>query len=405
MVKRHKVSLAALLMVVLAILAACGSKNAPSGSGGTPSGTVKEVPAQAKDVKPIRIGVLLPLSGPFSSLGIPEDEAISLAADLLNQAGGINGAMVELVKYNTESAPDKTQEYYRTLVEKDKVPVVLGPSVTAECYPLEPLSRRFEVPVYCLSAADLPEQYPWFFASWADFGSVSQGISNWMKENGHKSIGIIHSTDASGQLYLKRMQEAAAKNGLTVAGSESFNLNDVNMLPQVTKIQQQRPDVIYVASTGKPASIVLKNLVQAGLDLPTVIPMGNASYDFVKVVGGELPKNNVVTGPKLLIPSHLQSNDPDKAGIDKFVKAFEEKYKKKPDLVAGLGWDAFGLVVEAIKKSGASPKAIRDTLETMSYRGTTGNIQLSAKDHRGVHEDAVYMVTIKDGVFMPYKKP
>jgi len=75
-------------------------------------------PAQAADKKPIRVGLLLSLSGPAASFGIPERDAIQILTKRINEQGGVNGHSIELVVYDDETNPTQAARGVRQLVRQ-----------------------------------------------------------------------------------------------------------------------------------------------------------------------------------------------------------------------------------------------------------------------------------------------
>ena len=116
----------------MSLLAGC------SGGDGTPAATVASTVATDSSTPPrrnvdgrLRIGVWLPMSGPAATLGTPLMTAVNLAVAEINDAGGVNGQMVELAERDEGSDPATAFQSLRELLDEEQVDVIVGPGLVA----------------------------------------------------------------------------------------------------------------------------------------------------------------------------------------------------------------------------------------------------------------------------------
>ena len=99
------------------------------------------------------------------------------------------------------------------------------------------------------------------------------------------------------------------------------------------------------------------------------------------------------------------ANHPQKSVLESYKKEYEAAYGEDVCTFGGHAYDALTLVVAAIEAQGATRDQIRDGLESLAnIVGTAGVFTFSAEDHNGLSLDALIMLTVKDGKFVPYKK-
>ena len=100
----------------------------------------------------------------------------------------------------------------------------------------------------------------------------------------------------------------------------------------------------------------------------------------------------------------LSDADPQKHLIEEFVREYSQAYKD-PGVMVSYGADAAYIVVEALKKAGDRPAAIRDAIEnTTGYVGLSGVYNMTPTDHNGLSLDDVVLIKVQDGKFRLVKK-
>ncbi|MEO7007942.1 MAG: ABC transporter substrate-binding protein, partial [Caldimonas sp.] len=192
----------------------------------------------------------------------------------------------------------------------------------------------------------------------------------------------------------------AARRGLDVM-YESFNPSDTDMTPQLGKIKGADVQAI-VCWTVTPAGVVfLKQAQQLGLDKLTLVH----SYGFVDQrymqLAGDAAKNLLLISVKFPVGADLPDADPQKARIAALTKAFEAKFKRKPNQFAAQTYDAIYLVKTAIEKAGSTDHAkVRDALAGISgWQGVGGVFNFAKDRHSGLSKDDLVLVNYRDGAF------
>ena len=143
---------------------------------------------------------------------------------------------------------------------------------------------------------------------------------------------------------------------------------------------------------------------QAGWDAPLFQSHGYGNIKYVEA-GGAASNGIIFPAGRLLIEDLLPAGHPQKALLTKYIHDYESKYKETASTFGGHGYDAFIILVAAIKAGGADREKIRTAIENIkNFPGTGGIYNFSATDHGGLGIDAFEMMTVKDGKFVPYTK-
>jgi branched-chain amino acid transport system substrate-binding protein len=146
---------------------------------------------------------------------------------------------------------------------------------------------------------------------------------------------------------------------------------------------------------------VARNYVQLGLDTPLLFSHSAPNAQFLQQAGDAA---NGVTMPtnKITVVGLVAPSDPQKPVLDSYARAFESKYNRPADQFGGHAYDALQIIVEVIKRGGDTPARLRDGIEnTRNHVGVTGVFNYGENNHSGMSPDALLMVTVENGKFVP----
>jgi branched-chain amino acid transport system substrate-binding protein len=367
------------------------------------------VPALAQDA--YRVGAIFSITGPGSSLGIPErDTALMLEAEL-NAKGGIRGPdgkvhPLKLVIYDDASDETKAVLAAKKLIDEDKVVAIVGTTLSGTSLAILDTIQKAEIPlVSCAAAVKIVEpvaERKWVFKTPQSDHLIVGILVDYLKARGLTRVGWLNVDYAFGQLGWIEFEKAAQKAGLTIAANEKFGQKDVDMTAQLTRVKAAGPQAVIVWSIPPSASIATKNFADLGLRAPLFQSHGVGNKMFIQLAG---PAANGVVFPagKLLITEHLADNDPQKAVLLAYAKEFEVRYGSR-NTFGGHAWDAVQIVVKAMEKGGADRARVRGAIEGIrNFVGITGVFDFSPTDHNGLDSRAVTMTQIVDGQWRPAK--
>ncbi len=162
-----------------------------------------------------------------------------------------------------------------------------------------------------------------------------------------------------------------AANGGKIIAQESYRQKDEDFGEQITRLQDAKPDVIFVPGYYQEVGLFIKQAREAGITVPLLGGDGWDSTALVRIAGAEALNNAYFS-------NHYSPQDGSPAQ-NRFVAGFRQEYKTAPSAIGALGYDAALLILEAIKKANsADPEKIRDALENIETEGVTGKISFDA---------------------------
>lgn len=351
-------------------------------------------PSSAADT--IKIGSFLAVTGPASFLGDPELKTLQLYVDEINQQGGLLGKPVELIHYDTGGNAKEAVNFFKRLVKKDKVDIILGGSSSGESLAVMPLAEEEEIPFISMAGAVkiIEPVQKWTFKTPHTDRMAAAKIYEDMKRRGITKVALITGDGGFDKSGREESLKLAPEYGIEIVADESYGNKDTDMTAQLTKIRDSGAQAILNFGFGTGPAIVTKNVRQLGIELPLYQSHGVASKKYIELAG-EAANGVRLPAAALLVPEKLTDDDPQKAAL----LAYKQKYEAAHGDVSTFGghaYDAFVIAVEAIKRAGTTDKAkVRDAIEqTQGLPGTAGIFNMSATDHMGLGLDAFKMLQI-----------
>jgi branched-chain amino acid transport system substrate-binding protein len=360
-------------------------------------------PALAQEV--YRIGAIFSVTGPGSSLGIPErDTALMLEAEI-NARGGVKGPdgklrPIKIVVYDDGSDETKAVLAAKKLIDEDRVTAIVGTTLSGTSLAIVDTVQKAEIPtVSAAAAAKIVEpvaERKWIFKTPQSDHLIVGVLVDYFKAKGLTRVGWLNVDYAFGQQGWIEFERAAQKAGLAVVANEKFGQKDVDMTAQLVRVKAASPQAVVVWSIPPSASIATRNFADLGLKAPLFQSHGVGNKRYIELAG---PAANGVVFPagKLLVAEQLADADAQKAVLLGYARDFEAKYGPR-NTFGGHAWDAIHIVVRAMERAGADRTKVRAAIEeTRNFVGITGVFDFSPADHNGLDRRAVVMIEIVDG--------
>jgi branched-chain amino acid transport system substrate-binding protein len=334
-------------------------------------------PAQA-DVK---IGVVLALTGPNASLGVPYRKGVELLPK------EIGGEKIQLIFLDDASDPSTAVRNAQKLITDDKVDFLIGGSNTPASQAMANVTQREQVQQMSLAPAAHPaDKNQWLVAIPQPANLWAAALVKDMLKRKVKTVAFIGFSDPWGDICYNALKEVGEKNGLKIVTNERYARADTSVTGQVLKIIAAKPDAVLVGGSGTPGALPHIALAERGYKGPV--------YAIA------------VTGP-IGAYDQLPASNP--------IRKVSEEFIAKYDAINGKGsWNGFaafsydGMLVleEAIKQAlkKAKPgtpefrKAVRDELRNVKELvGTNGVYHFPEGSSYGVDERSVILVQVKNG--------
>lgn len=238
-----------------------------------------------------RIGALTPLTGAGSAYGPGMQQAIRMAVDEVNAAGGAGGYKLELFTEDTQTKPDAAVLAAKKLIEVNKVQAVLGTwssGVTLAVMPLTDAAGLIEMNVSGAPAISIQDKKDlvWRFQATNDrFGAAFSEIC---VKRGFKRPATMAFNNASGLGNVQGFAKAWKKRGGEVVAEVVYEPNRPSYRSELQTILNAKPDVIVTGSYLPDTTILLREWWQSGVDVKWVIPGWAANPDLIKALGAEV---------------------------------------------------------------------------------------------------------------------
>ena len=344
----------------------------------------------------IRIGVNYELSGGVATYGQSSVDGIELAIKQVNEAGGIDGKKITLIKYDNKSEPQEATTLANKLIEQDKVVAILGPATSGSFLSQIPVAEKSKVPVASGSAtADEVtvdesgvKEYAFricFSDSYQGTGMATYALNNLSKT---KAVIIMDNSSDYGKGLAENFEKTFTEGGGTIVAKESFVKGDTDFNAILTSIRSEDFDVIFLPGYYEEAGLIIKQARDLGIDVPILGADGFDSPDLVKLAGEDALND-------IYFSNHYSSLDEDPLVVQ-FIEDFNEEYGREPDAFNALGYDLAMVVVDGLKRAGkVDREALKDALaSTEDFAGVTGSFSID-ENHNPVK--AIVVISLKDG--------
>jgi branched-chain amino acid transport system substrate-binding protein len=362
---------------------------------GALSAVLAAAPLAAGAADPYEINAIIAQTGGGAFLAGAQLTAFRAIEQNVNKAGGINGRPLKFVIHDDTSNPQVSVQLLASIIAQ-KVPVILGSSLTGSCEAMLPLVKTGPV-LFCFSPGIYPAAGSYAFTSGISFHDQGEAIFRYFRANGVKRVAVLATTDASGVGIAHSFDEELSEPvnaSITIVDRETYNPTDLTVSAQMARIKAAKPDLLLSATAGTPTGTLLHGMFDGGLnDLPVLLGAGNESYAQMKAYAAFLPKNIYFPGIASLVEDQI---------TDPQTKALVVQYKKDlasfgvtGDYLQTTAWDPIMIVVAALRKIGPNATAdqIRDYIVNLTgFVGINGPYNLKARPQRGLDSNAIYIV-------------
>jgi len=355
-----------------------------------------------KEKEAYKVGAVFSVTGRTSFLGEPEKKTAVMIAEAINKVGGINGHPLELVIYDDESDETKAVLAVKRLLKKDKVPVIIGPSLSGNTLAVVKVMNDAKVPLVSCAASNkivtpVVDRHWIFKVPQSDTHAVEK-IYDHLLKNGINKIAIMSVSTGFGASGREELLRLAPQVGIEILADERYGPKDTDITAQLTRIRGTDAQAIVNWSVGPTQVLAVKNWHDLGMtSIPFYQSHGFGSRKNIKLAAGAAEGVFCPLG-RVNIPDLVPADNPQKKIIEIYNKAYQEKYSEPVSSFGGHGWDALNLVIDALKAVGPDSAKIRDYIETRTnFIGQHGVFNFSPTDHNGLTKEAFEMVVVKDG--------
>jgi branched-chain amino acid transport system substrate-binding protein len=339
----------------------------------------------------VKIGFNVPLTGFAAADGKSALNGAKLAVKQANQAGGINGKMIELVVYDDQASPKQAVPISNKLIEKDKVVAAISGSYSGATRAAAGVFQSAEIPYISAYAVHPEITKAGNYVFRTSFMGEVQGRAG-AKLIGatlqRKRVVLITLKNDFGKSLAAGFKEAAGQFNLQIVNEYEYSIKDRQFGPIVAKVKADAPEAIYATGYFFTAGPLVSQLRAAGITVPVIGQEGYDSEQFIKIAG-KASEGTIITTSL--------DRDSNSSETRSFISEFEAMAGHKVDMVAASGHTAMKVLVAAMKKAGTtSPSAIRNAIAQTNLVASTGSISFN---DLGEVQKNVQVQVVRDGDF------
>jgi branched-chain amino acid transport system substrate-binding protein len=360
------------LLAASLAMSACGSRaeQAPGGEAGA--------------AKVAKIGVIAPLSGPLSSLGLGIKNSVDLAIKQANEKKTIPGWTLEMDAQDDQATPDVGKNAATKLAGDNDVVAVVGTLNSSVSQSVQPVLSGAQItqvspantnPTLTKGAdlANPKRPYPGYFRTCTTDSVQGPFAAKYLLDKGIKKVATIHDKKAYGQGLVAAFTEAFKTGGGEVVAAETINPDDTDFSAVIGKVKSANPELVYYGGEFPQAGPLSQQAKSAGLTVPLMGGDGIKDDAYIELGGktsdGDLATN--VGAPPESLPSAKQ-----------FISDYEAGGYKEPYAAYGAySYDAANAIINALKTSLASASdaksaraATIDAMGKVSFDGASGKV-------------------------------
>jgi branched-chain amino acid transport system substrate-binding protein len=347
---------------------------------------------RARAADDIIVGAAVPITGAFAASGLQYYNALRLAQDDINAAGGIAGRRLKIVFEDTQANNSVAVNAFVKLVQQNRPAFVFLPGLSTQVLAMEPEVLKAKVAaVHAGGAMSIQERKnPWMFrarpADSLGAGAIAFGITEVLKKN---KPGILYAQDDYGTGAANTLEAALAKSGISVVGKEAFNPRDNDFSAQLLALKNKGADLLVCFNYNRDGALILKQRKSLGLAIPVVAGTGMVAPATLDLVDAD-DLAGVYSTADTLLGAAISPASAD------FVKRYSERFKMRPDSFGTSYYDGALMLAEALKKVGPDAEKLRGWFAALKdFKGMARSYSTDPATNNMAH--SVVLVSVKPG--------
>lgn len=305
------------------------------------------LPRFAYAADPVKIGLILPMTGPFASTG----RQIAAACRLYMAKNGdtVAGRKVELIlKDDTGLAPETTKRIAQEMVVQDKVTFLAGFGLTPLAFAAAPVATEAKTPMIVMAAGTqvIPQRSPYIVRTGFTLPQTTSPIAGWAYKNGIKRVFTLVTDYAPGldseKTFITRFKEAGGE----IVESVRTPLRNPDYGPFLQRAKDSKADALFVFVPSGEGLAVMKQFDERGLKQAGMRMIGPGDVvddDLLESMGA--PAVGVITSFHY---SAAHESPENRAYVDGMMKA---NNGMRPNFHSVGGYDGMHVIYESMKKT------------------------------------------------------
>ena len=354
------------------------------------TGGVLPFGAFATQEGPVKIGVIISMSGQFASTG----KQVAAAIELYQKQHGTSVAGREvqvIIRDDGGVAPDATRRIAQELVTRDKVDVLAGFALTPLAYATAPIATQSKTPMVVMAAATsaVVDRSPYVVRTGFTLPQVTQPLSQWASAQGITKAMTFVSDYGPGidaeKVFVKNFEAAGGE----IIESIRAPLMNPDYAPFLKRVKDSKPEALFVFVPSGEGAAFIKQFYERGLadDGIQLICTGDVLDDDLMGTIGDVAID--------VVSSHHYSAAHESEKNQEYVTAFKEHTGgSRPNFHSVGAYDGMHLIYQALEKTGgdSSGPALLEAMKGLSWESVRGPMSIDPETR-----DVVQNVYIRRG--------
>ena len=343
-------------------------------------------PASAQET--VKVGLILPMTGPFASTGRQVESAVKLY--MAQKGAAVAGRKIELIVKDDTGNADTAKRIAQELVVNAKVSAIAGFGLTPLAFAAAPVAREARIPqvVMASGTSSITEASPFVVRTSFTLAQSCVPMAEWAAKNGIKKVFTIASDYAPGHDAEKAFTEAFTKAGGMVENVR-VPMKNPDFAPFLQKVADAKPDALFVFVPSGVGAQFMKQYRERGLDKSGIKLIGPGDVVDDEVLNA---MGDVALG---VVTAHLYSTAHGSPENKAYVDAYKKAYNMRPNFMSVGGYDGMHLIYEALKKTGgdANGEKLVAAMKGMAWTSPRGPVSIDPETRDIVQN--IYMREIK----------
>ncbi|HEX2146108.1 MAG TPA: ABC transporter substrate-binding protein [Pseudorhizobium sp.] len=354
-------------------------------AAGVALGAFVALPALAQEA--VKVGLILPMTGPFASTGRQVEAGVR--AYMALKGDEVAGKKVELVLRDDAGTADQTRRIAQELVVNEGVSMLMGFGLTPLAMSVAPVLNQAKIPAIITSAttsAIMPQSEYYVRTSMGGPQSALP-VATWAMENDLKRVVTLVTDYGPGHDIEKGFVDQFKKEGGEIVESVRVPLQNPDFAPFLQRVRDSKPDAVFVFVPSGVGSLFMKQFVERGL----------ADAGIKLIVTDDDLLNGIGEAAKGVITGHFYSANHDSPENKAFVEQVrEDNNNMRPNFMSVGGYDAMHLAYAALEKTGGDTDGTKliEAMKGMEWMSPRGPIMIDPQT-RDIVQD-IYIREVKE---------
>lgn len=298
--------------------------------------------------EPIKIGCIIPLTGPMAKFGEMDKKSYSIALGEINEAGGIGGRPIEIIYEDDQGRPEVAMAAAEKLITRDKVPIIIGEYSSSCAFAVAGVCERYKTPFLNIcGAADKITQQKWdyIFRMNPPASEYPSGFKQFLKEVGYpETIAILFENTLFGTSSAKALKNWCKEEKIDVVMYEPYESGAIDFKPMLIKVKAKQPDVLYMVSYIMDAILLMRQAKELDIN-PKAFVGGAAGFTMPSFLEG------AGDAAEFVICITLWSPESGFPKAEDFYDEYEKRFGVYPDYHGAEAYASLFIVADVLKRA------------------------------------------------------